>query len=181
MKIIDFLNSIGIRTKYCSYPIKGFLPNVFISAGVLYYTEDTLPSDILHEAGHIAIIPEEYRAFCTGDMEKCVQTIWAKAKAAGELEEIDGYMCRALLQASDVEATAWAWAAGKFLEIPEAEIILDSQYEGNGKNIRFMLSTNSYFGINGLRAARMLKSVREYPVLQKWTQKQNQSIVQDSI
>ncbi len=83
---------------------------------------------------------------------------------------------RAALQCSDPEATAWAWAAGKHLGIPEDEIILDSEYGNDGAGIRLALSLRSYPGINGLAHAGFC-AVRDgvaplpvFPALAHWTQ-----------
>jgi hypothetical protein len=82
-------------------------------------------------------------------------------------------MTRAMLQTGDCEATAWAWAAGKHLNVPERSIIVHgkaSHYDGNGATVALMLRNSAYFGVNGLRAAGFLQHTRDFPRLTKWLQ-----------
>lgn len=169
-KILDFLGAIGIGTIIHTDKITGnFFPKVKIINGWLTYNPDAIPSDILHEAGHIALVPFKYRSMCQADMGASIKAIWDKANLEGEIGA-DTYIFRALIQCSDPEATAWAWAAGNLLGIPEDQIIRDHDYNGEGKEIRQMLSGNCYMGINGLRAAGMIDSVRDFPKMKRWIQ-----------
>ena len=170
-KVIRFLNSISIRTVRGKVPITSFLPGIKIRRGTLFYNHKALAADLLHEAAHIAIVPAKYRLFCSGDMDKAVQRMWKTEKKAGEIE-IDTPICRSLIQASEVEAIAWSWAAGKHLGLPEEEIITNYKhhFNGDGPVIRNMLKANCHFGINGLRAAGMVESVKTYPQLTRWVQ-----------
>jgi hypothetical protein len=83
---------------------------------------------------------------------------------------------RAVGQCGDKEATAWAYAAGLAVGLDPADIILDSEYEGSGDEIRMMLSMSQYAGINGLAFAGMCKRGRHvvpeerYPAMQCWLQ-----------
>lgn len=166
---IAFLAEVGIPATEGDVPTTSFLPNITIKDGAIIYNKNTHVSDILHEAGHLACIPGKYRNLCQSDMGKNQRKIWDIAEAAGEIE-IDSPTYRALIQSSDPEATAWAWAAGRHLGIADEEIILDHQYEGTGEDIRTMLSIRGYFGINGLRAAGMVDSVRTFPEMTRWVQ-----------
>lgn len=147
-----------------------FIPNILIRDGGIIYNSRVRISDLLHEAGHLAIIPEKYRYICNGDMDKSIMDIWEEAKADKEIEEADSHMYRALMQSSDTEATAWAWAAGKHLCVPENKIIAYTEYQHTGKSIRSCLKVNCYLGIHGLRASDMIDSVKSFPALTKWVQ-----------
>lgn len=170
-KVVSFLNAIGIVTKRGRVPKDSVLKHVAIVNGGIVFDVKVRARDLLHEAGHLALIPGKYRPLCSGNMDKSVQKIWDKATAEGEMA-FEDYIYRSLLQSSDTEATAWAWAAGKYLGLPEKQIISDSKYEydSEGKEIRFMLGIGRYLGIHGLRAAGMIDSVKDYPKLKRWLQ-----------
>lgn len=167
-RVISFLNSIGIRTVEGRASTTGFLPNIKVRRGILFYNHKTNAADLLHNAGHIAVIPAKYRLLCTGNMEKAVQKIWRIAEKTND----DSSVFRALMQASETEAIAWSWAVGKHLGLRGKEIITDdkSHFKGIGADIRAMLKANCYFGINGLREAGMVESVKTFPRLTRWTQ-----------
>lgn len=167
-RVIDFLNSIGIVVKKGTVPKKSFLPCLLIQDGEIFYEENFNISDMLHEAGHLALVPGEYRKFCTGDMGKAVRILWTIIeKVEGKIAP-DSLIYRQLLQCGDPEATAWAFAAGVKNNIPPEIIILDRQYGGSGSSIRECLKHKCYLGINGLRAAGFIDSVKDYPKLKYW-------------
>jgi hypothetical protein len=117
----------------------------------------------------LAIIPGKYRPLCQENMGKSQKEIWKLAESAGEIEA-DTPMYRALIQSGDLEATAWAWSAGKHIGVPDEQIVLPHQYGGTGEDVRVMLAARCYAGINGLRAAGMIDSVKSYPKLTRWVQ-----------
>ena len=57
-KCISFLNEIGIETKFEKLDGHCFLPGLSIRAGAVIIDTGLLkyPGDILHEAGHIAVV-----------------------------------------------------------------------------------------------------------------------------
>ena len=92
----------------------------------------------------------------------------------------DDPLYRAAVQTSDPEATAWAFAAGKHLGFRENRIILASQYQGTGRDIRFALGVGQYMGIHGLahagfcavnRLVAQARGIPQYPELAMWVQK----------
>lgn len=168
-----FLCSIGIACHEVA-GVKGFLKGVAVEAGCLLYDPACPVSNLLHEAGHIGTAPLPWRQLMTGDVSRAHRVMFA------DLERLDldpdCPLMRAALQCSDPEATAWAWAAGKHLGLPEELIILDSEYDGDGAGIRLALSMGRYAGIHGLAHAGFC-SVRAggsplptYPSLAHWTQ-----------
>ena len=149
---IEFLNLIGIATSRVD-KAEGFLSGVRIEEGNLLVDPTCHVSDLLHEAGHVAIFPSRYRRLMTGNIEKAqrlmLDDVWSQNLHP------DDPLSRAAMQSSDVEATAWAWAAGVHLSIEPCEIIMSrsTHYEGNGPIIRTMLSMGQYAGIHGLAHA----------------------------
>lgn len=169
-RVLGFLKGIGIPCRYGNVG-RSFINNVFIKDGGLVINSKSVVADILHEAGHIAIIPSNLRHHAKGDLEALELEV-SKALDAITYDQWanDDPAAKALLQLSDTEATAWAWAAGKHLDIPEPLIIEDEHYDGNGASMRIMLGVGQYLGINGMVASRMLSKISDYPILQRWTQ-----------
>jgi len=62
-KFYLFLNSIGIKVIENEFVESSFLPGLKIENGCLIVDRKQLlyPGDILHEAGHIAVVPESER------------------------------------------------------------------------------------------------------------------------
>jgi len=62
-RIAAFLEEIGIEVIPCELPEPGFLPGVLIERGRMLVDESLLnPGDLLHEAGHLAVMTTEERA-----------------------------------------------------------------------------------------------------------------------
>lgn len=169
-KVVAFLTEIGIPCEKGRVG-RSFITNVYIKAGGLVINSKSHVSDILHEAGHIAVLPSNIRHHAQGDLKQVEKAIdEAIGQVTYEQWASDDPAAKALLQVGDPEATAWAWAAGKHLDIPEHLIIEDEHYGETGASLRIMLGCRQYLGINGMVASRMLKNVAAYPDLQKWTQ-----------
>lgn len=172
-RITKFLNDIGIKT-HDSPGASGLVDGVEIRGGELHIDHDCSVSDLLHEAGHIAIIPLQFRPHLGGNLHKGMKIIWDELTAMNL--HPDHSLHRAVIQASDAEATAWAWAAGLKIGLPHQEIIGDEDYQGYGRGIKEMLQYNAYAGINGLAHAGMCKrgittpKEQHYPIMQRWVQ-----------
>lgn len=174
-KTINFLNEIGLECEI-EPGANGFLSTVRIERGKLFVDPSALAADILHEAGHLAVLPGRFRSIVGKDIGK-IQTLIFKTV---DFENPDEGEARAALQCGDQEATAWAWAAGKKIGLDDQSIIDGASYAGEGKNIRIMLSTNRYMGINGLAAAKFCVvppgylgkhlNLPTYPELKMWLQ-----------
>ena len=170
----NFLRAIGIPCEEAP-GTRGFLEGVRVRDGGLLYDPDCQVSNLLREAGHVATVPVAWRHLLNDDVAIGHRAMFADLERM-ELPDPDGPLVRAALQCSDPEATAWAWAAGQHLGIPEDEIILDSEYGNDGAGIRLALSLRSYPGINGLAHADFC-AVRAggaplpvFPALAHWTQ-----------
>ena len=167
------------------------MPGIEIENGKLLVDQRIcVAGDLLHEAGHLAVIPTLFRSRANTDLD-------ALAKKMGQYLSADNSyggdpVCRAILQSGECEATAWAWAAGTHLGFPPNVIIHANAYQdlhGNegASAIRQALSCNSYFGINGLQAAGWCAvragpyaeylNLPVFPRLAFWTQKRPDSRV----
>lgn len=170
-KVASFLNEIGLPARLVEEVQPGtFMPGIRIDGGELEFTARCLVSDLLHEAGHLACVPPRFRSKMSGNLSTGQRAMCEKL--ALEDHEPDGPLVRAVLQCGDTEATAWAWAAGTHLRLPEAQIIQDQDYDGEGAGVRQALRLGAYLGINGLIAAGMCANPRRggYPEMEKWLQ-----------
>ncbi len=171
-----FLDKTGIRCHLVSRTAGGFLEHVEILNGEIRYDDRAAVGDILHEAGHIATCPSQVRPHLSGDISDGHRRLSELLDAASG----DDNLYQMAINTSDPEATAWAYAAGMHLGIPDDQIIRDQDYDGTGEDIRFGLSLNSYMGINGLHHAGFcvvrnpryaeIRGLPIYPLLAKWLQ-----------
>lgn len=171
-RVVSFLNEIGIPTTY-KVGAAGFTEGCRIEKGTLTVDPDCRISALLHEAAHLAITPSCFRALMDGDLYAGQREMLRIVKDAGL--HPDGPLYRAVIQCTDPEATAWAWAAGVALGIEAESIIRDDDYEGDGESIRWMLRAGMYYGIHGLAHAgfcriRARDGVKAFPHLNFWTQ-----------
>ncbi|WP_207190770.1 hypothetical protein, partial [Enterococcus faecium] len=134
---------------------------------------DCRVSGLLHEAGHLAITPQMFRPLMDGNISSGQREM---LRVVGESNlHPDDSLYRAVIQCSDIEATAWAWAAGRHLGLPGEEIIRTDEYDGEGESIRISLQVGAYIGIHGLAhagfcAVRSRPGVVAWPNLKFWTQ-----------
>lgn len=170
-----FLQHIGLDVRI-EEGARGFIDGVRIDKGRLFVDPKCPVSGLLHEAGHLAIVPAQFRPHLSGDLREAFLRMFEELDRQGL--DPDHPLSRAVVQASDPEATAWAWAAGEHLGIPPQRRILDAEYEGTGNIVRFQLQRCAYLGIHGLShagfcATRALLAKPEkpaYPKLAFWTQ-----------
>lgn len=174
-QVMEFLHGIGLPVEI-EAGSTGFIDHVAVVNGGLRVDPRAPASGLLHEAGHLAVVPAQFRHLMNGDLEASMDLICSKL-AHLNLEP-DSPLDRAVMQSGETEATAWSWAAGKAIGLPDKQIIKTSEYGGDGGNIRLALSACSYFGINGLAAAGFCVRRRSpyrplpvYPELAYWLQK----------
>ncbi len=125
-KISNFINEIGISCTPGVISEDTFLPGIKIEKGKLLYDEQKMlsPGDLLHEAGHLAVLKPEDRSKVNG------------GDISGDLD--DG--------GAEMAAIAWSWAALKHLDI-KPEIVFHQQgYKGGADSIIMNFSNKNYFG-----------------------------------
>ncbi|KAA5536462.1 hypothetical protein F0919_01995 [Taibaiella lutea] len=152
----DFLESIGIKVFYQSLKEDTFLPGLAIDKGCIYIDLDKLkqPGDILHEAGHIAVVPAIERTGLTAD------TIGSRKENIAE----------------EMMAIAWSYAACKYLEIDPYFVFHEEGYNGGGNYIADQFNQGSYFGVPMLQYVGMTAEAKmsaklnmpAYPAMSKW-------------
>jgi hypothetical protein len=157
--VISFLRSIGVNTQYQNIETDCFLPGISIENGGLIIDKEKLkyPGDILHEAGHLAVVPAEDRA---------------------TLNEHD-IALRPQREAEEMMAIAWSYAVCVHLGIDSRFVFHDDGYKGGGSSIAENFENKQYFGVPMLQWVGMTledKNAAEhgkpaYPVMLHWLRK----------
>lgn len=156
-KCISFLNEIGIETRFEKLEETCFLPGLSIRNGVLIIDREGLQytGDILHEAGHIAVVPLAER-----------ETLTASAIAT-----------RAMHEAEEMMAIAWSYAACVHLELDPGFVFHDEGYQGGGSHLAETFTNGGYIGLPVLQWKGMAleqknaaaQDLPAYPCMIKWT------------
>lgn len=154
--IFAFLSGIGLPIAEETLPADTFLPGIALRAGGLVVDTETLmwPGDLLHEAGHLAVLPAALRDDAHDD-----QLSQEDAEHAGELE-----------------AMAWAYAAAVELSLPMSVLIHDGGYNGKAGDLLQMYTYGVYPGLRGLCASGMTTAIGftpdcgpvQYPQMLRW-------------
>lgn len=172
---MEFLQSIGLPARLVP-GAQGFIDLIRIKQGTLEIDPACPVSNLLHEAGHLAVVPQRFRSLMDGNLDDSFAMMFEQLQSL-DLPP-DDPLTIACLQSSECEATAWAWAVGEHLGIPPKARILDDEYSGDGATVRLQLMGCAYFGINGLAhagfcvtRARPGVSLPAYPKLAYWLQR----------
>lgn len=153
-KITQFLNSIGIETQETKIHEATFLPGICIKNGVLLFDSTKIyPGDLLHEAGHIALMPSKHRIKLSGDVDK--------------IEELgnDGL---------EIGAICWSYAAAKYLDIDLNILFHKDGYKGEADWHINNFQSGNYIGLPLLQWMEMCKGptdttdLKPFPHMIKW-------------
>ena len=133
--ILDFITGLGLPIVEATLPADTFLPGIAIRDGGLVVDPERLqwPADLLHEAGHLAVLPPALRAQAHDDLP-------------GHDDHAD---------AGEQEALAWAWAATLHLGIPPEALIHEGGYRGRSRELLQMYAVGICPGLRGLCALGM--------------------------
>jgi len=114
--ITAFLNEIGISCRPAPLPGTTFLPGVDIREGCILYDAEkmTYPGDLLHEAGHLAVLHPDHRALVNGP------------------DNISGNVDPA---AAEMAAIAWSWAAKEYLGIAPEVVFHSGGYKDGSDSL----------------------------------------------
>jgi DNA-binding XRE family transcriptional regulator len=153
---VDFLHEIGIRTHYGKIETGDVLPGLCIQGGEIIIDKEqlTYPGDILHEAGHIAVVPANERA-----------TLDASTIELREQKD-----------AEEMMAIAWSYAACIHLQIDPLFVFHDHGYQTGGSYIAENFNQKRYFGVPMLQWVGLtwdeknapLHQVQPYPYMVNW-------------
>lgn len=150
--IARFLTDIGLGIRLESIDDRTFLPGVTIRDGVLIIDEDKLkhPGDVLHEAGHLAVVTAEDRSGIG----------WYVGKQPAE----------------EMAAIAWSWAALTHLELAPEVVFHPEGYKGGSTALIEAFSAGNGPGIPllewfGMTSAGMPTSdpaTPRFPAMVRW-------------
>lgn len=122
-KIVAFLNTIGIRVIAGEIPDDTFLPGILVNGDTLVVDEAKLkyPGDLLHEAGHLAVMAPETRKQLYNDV----------SKDAGD----------------ELATLAWSWAALQHLELAPEVVFHSHGYKGASESLIKAFETGGDIGV----------------------------------
>jgi hypothetical protein len=154
-RIVRFLVSIGLPVTILESPDPTFLPGIGIQNGTLTIDEPRLlyPGDLLHEAGHLAMLPPSQRSHAEGNM----------GDDAG----------------LEMAAIAWSYAAAIHLDLPLEVVFHDAGYHGGSQAILKNFADGRYIGVPLLEWAGLTATqkraqtlgVNPYPSMLHWLRK----------
>lgn len=155
-RIVAFLQAVGIPVREASLGDDAFLPGVRVEDGGLLFDRARLrwPGDLLHEAGHLAVLPAARRAAMSDDL-------------AGH-EDVP--------HAGEIEATAWAYAATVAIGLAPTVLFHEGGYHGKSASLAMTYSMGVYPGAHGLVQAGLAavgadaaaRGLPTYPTLLRW-------------
>ena len=151
-RIIRFLFDIGLHIRETELSQQTFLPGIAVDQGAILIDKSRLlyPGDLLHEAGHLAVIPSDKRRQAQGDFSK---------KASEEMMAI-----------------AWSYAALVHLGLEPSVVFHDGGYKGWSEALIENFTNGRYIGVPMLqwvglaaddRRAKEI-GIKPYPYMIKW-------------
>lgn len=172
-KTICWLRGIGLEVVEGGRPWTPHVDGMWIDEGVLVVAEDAHVGDVIHEAGHLAILPSGFRELVLGDVDDLHLKHAAKISNAmqGLANIPECSVARALMQSSDTEACAWSYAAALEIGVdPTLPFVNGFDNDFVAQEIFESCMDGHYIGIHGLRAAGFCDRVSDFPILKKWVQ-----------
>lgn len=155
-RIAAFLIEIGIEVLPQEVPQQTFLPGILVSNGRLLVDETKLlyPGDLLHEGGHLAVVPAALRSQLSDEVE---------------LPEMN-------MDTVEAASIAWSYAAALHLGIDPEVVFHANGYLGQAAALLFSLRMGVVPGANGLQERGMTAAgvraqelgIPAYPHMIKW-------------
>ncbi|MDR3527799.1 MAG: hypothetical protein P4L57_11005 [Rhizomicrobium sp.] len=151
-RMASFLREIGLAIEPGAVPGPSFLPGIAVRHGALVIDEEHLsyPGDVLHEAGHLAVVPPLRRV------------------ALHENVGNDG--------AEEMMAIAWSYAAALHLGIEPEIVFHEAGYRGGASSLRENFQEGRYLALPMLQWVGMAfdpkrsqqENVAPYPHMIRW-------------
>jgi len=141
--MVSFLEGIGLPVRTGSIAGRSFLPGITIDGGVLVIDKERLlyPGDLLHEAGHLAVLPPDKRSEIYGDV----------GTDAG----------------LEMGAIAWSYAVALHLGIDPAIVFHEAGYRGQSASILENFAAARYIGVPILEWVG-LTTAQTFPAMRNW-------------
>lgn len=132
-RIVDFLTEIGIGVEHATLPDDTFLPGVYVKEGRLLIDSSKLlyPGDLLHEAGHLAVVPADIRSTFTGEVN----------------------VPDVAMEPIEVQSMAWSYAAALHLNLDPSVVFHAGGYHGRSQSLLQNFQLGVYLGVQSLEAA----------------------------
>jgi hypothetical protein len=142
-RITGFLERVGLPVRCEEIREATFLPGIEVRHGVLTFDPERLlyPGDLLHEAGHLAVLSASERVLAHGTV--------------GD----DG--------ALEMSAIAWSWAAALEIGLAPSVVFHPDGYRGGSDSIMENFLSGHYFGIPMLEFYG-LTDKGKYPAMRRW-------------
>jgi hypothetical protein len=142
-RITGFLERIGLSVRSEEIPEPTFLPGIEVRHGVLTFDPERLlyPGDLLHEAGHLAVLSVSERVIAHGSM----------GDSGGR----------------ETAAIAWSWAAAREIGLAPSVVFHPAGYKGGSDGIVENFTAGHYFGVPMLEYYG-LTGRGEYPAMRQW-------------
>ena len=149
--IRSFIEQVGIPVTEGKVIDGSFLPGIEIANGGLIYDPEklTYPGDMLHEAGHIAVMPNSVRHKATGNLKE--QNI-----------STDG---------EEIAAILWSYAACLHIGLPPEAVFHPEGYKGESEWLLKQFSEGIYIGLPLLQWMGLCApdgTEPGYPAMLKW-------------
>lgn len=147
-RIVAFVRDVGLTVTIGAVAADSFLPAVALIDGTVRVDADRLrwPGDVLHEAGHLAVLDPAERGGAIPDDP-----------------------------ALEAAAMAWSYAAALHLGIDPAIVFHDGGYKGRGPAIVEAYRAGVFIGLPMLVAAGMTHApnavppgARAFPAMMRW-------------
>lgn len=156
--ITEFLVDIGLQVRASAIHEHTFLPGIHVKDGVMNIDEGRLlyPGDLLHEAGHLAmLLPSE------------------RPQAGGKMGHDGG---------AEMAALAWSYAAALHLGLTPEVVFHEAGYRGESQALRENFAAGRYVGVPMLEWAGLTATgkhaealgVQPYPAMRRWLREERQ-------
>ena len=149
--IVAFLSEIGIEVRLEPLTENTILPGINVYHGTLVIDETKLkyPGDLLHEAGHIAVVPSDRRI-------RLHRNVGQRAH-------------------EEMLAIAWSYAAAVHLGLAADVVFHPEGYRGGSQSLIENFTSGHYFGVSTLawlgmtnEPGRSKSTGSTYPRMRKW-------------
>lgn len=151
LRIVHWLREIGLSVRFASVPADSFLPGVALEPGGLVIDAERLlyPGDLLHEAGHLAVMLPAQRAAAT---------------STAEAEQGD-----------EIAAQTWSFAAAVHLGIAPEMVFHAKGYKGASQTLidtyahgRAGVPLLQWMGLTLNAKNAAARSAHAYPMMLRW-------------
>lgn len=141
--IVPFLRDVGLEVETGSVDEGTFLPGIRVDGTTLVVDPERClhPTDLLHEAGHLAVLPPAERGAADGDFGDD--------------------------PGAEMGAIAWSYAAARHLDIPTKALFHADGYKGESDWLTATFDAGTYIGLPIL-TWRGLTTADRYPAMNRW-------------